>query len=97
MKYSIIVITTTSLLFFFIGCSKTAQREEEVRRERPVKQDDIRERDSYNQSMPIEEDETDPNIDLLDVVPNDSSDNKLLLLLCYQGSCMITHAGNHTK
>jgi hypothetical protein len=76
MKYSIIVITTTSLLFFFIGCSKIAQREEEVRRERPVKQDDIRERDSYNQSMPIEEDETDPNIDLLDVVPNDSSDNK---------------------
>ena len=76
MKYSIIVITTTSLLFSFIGCSKTAQREEEVRRERPVKQDDIRERDSYNQSMPIEEDETDPNIDILDVVPNDSSDNK---------------------
>ena len=96
MKYSIIVITTTSLLFFFIGCSKTAQREEEVRRERPVKQDDIRERDSYKQSMPIEEDETDPNIDILDVVPNYSSDNKLLLL-CYQGSCMITHAGNHTK
>ena len=72
MKYSIILLTTMSLLFFFIGCSKTAQREEEFRREKPVKQDDIRERDSYNQSMPIEEDETDPNIDLLDVVPNDS-------------------------
>jgi hypothetical protein len=76
MKYSIIVLTITSLIFFFIGCSKNAQREEEVRRERPVKQDDIRERDSYNQSMPIEEDETDPNIDILDVVPNDSSGNK---------------------
>ena len=70
------VITATSLLFLFIGCSKTAQREEEVRRERPVKQDDIREGDSYNRSIPIEEDETDPNIDILDVVPNDSSGNK---------------------
>ena len=76
MKYSIIVLTITSLIFFLIGCSKNAQREEEVRTERPVKQDDIRERDSYNQSMPIEEDETDPNIDILDVVPNDSSGNK---------------------
>ncbi len=70
------VITATSLLFLLIGCSKTAQREEEVQRERPVKQDDIRERDSYNRSIPIEEDETDPNIDILEVVPNDSSGNK---------------------
>jgi hypothetical protein len=76
MKYSIILATMMSLFFLSIGCSKTAQREEEVQRETPVKQDDIRERDSYNQSIPVEEDETDTNIDILDVVPNDSSDNK---------------------
>lgn len=66
MKVFFSTISLISLLAMLVSCDRNPQRQENFEREKPIREDDIREDDNYKRSLPMEKQEVDPNIEVLE-------------------------------
>lgn len=74
MKSLMGILALLSLFAFSVACNRDAQREEQgMQREEDIRGDDIRENDTFDRSLPVEQDEMEPERDDMDMGPNESS------------------------
>lgn len=70
MKQIIGILSLTSLLFLSFSCNKDREMQkedvrEDIQREEVMGADDIRETDTYDRSVPVEEEEVDMERDIV--------------------------------
>lgn len=72
MKFFFFIFTISGLLTFAVGCNRDSEiQRNDIQREEAMDADDIRETDTYNRSVPVEnEEEMDMNRD--DVMEDDT-------------------------
>lgn len=72
MKILFGLVSILCLVTFSVGCDRNQSRDD-IQREEPIRGDDIRENDSYDRSVPLEQEEVDPNIEIMDVEPDEGT------------------------
>lgn len=74
MKVLLSIMSLIGLLTITISCERNSQRQEDFRREKPIKEDDIREDDSFKRSLPVEKQEADPSIEIMEFETDSETD-----------------------
>lgn len=73
MKALLVLLSLISLLSFSIACNKNTDRDRGIQREEAMDADDFRETDSYDKTVPVQEQEDMEDRDVIDMGPNESS------------------------
>lgn len=75
MKVLFSTISLISLLAMLVSCERSPQRQEDFEREKPIREDDIREDDNYKRNLPMEKQEIDPNIEVMEFESDTATEN----------------------